>query len=114
MDIKESKAKLQSLYDDLKKEVDGTVTATGVVLPPTSGSFYLKARALVDEAINLSKFYDGLAIENVLHTFDKEVSYVRDYKGRRKSAKKSQEELESLMRKATFQLFIDLYPLIKE
>ena len=112
MDIQESKAKLQSLYDDLKKEVDGTITSTGVFLPPSAGSYYMKAKALVDEAINLSKIDDGLAIEHILHTFDKEVSYVKDYEGKGKSAKKRQEEIESLMRKATRQLYIDLCPFV--
>jgi hypothetical protein len=114
MDIQESKAKLQSLYDDLKKEVDGTITSTGVFLAPSAGSYYMKAKALVDEAINLSKIDDGLAIENVLHTFDKEVSDVRDYEGKGKSAKKRQEKIECLMRKATRQLYIDLCPLITD
>lgn len=112
MDIQESKAKLQSLYDDLKKEVDGTITSTGVFLAPSAGSYYMKAKALVDEAINLSKIDDGLAIEHILHTFDKEVSYVKDYEGKGKSAKKRQEEIESLMRKATRQLYIDLCPFV--
>lgn len=114
MDIQESKAKLQSLYDDLKKEINGSVTATGVVLPPTAGSYYLKAKALVNEAIKLSKVDDSLENEHVIHTFNKEVSYVRDYDGKGKSAKKRQEELERLMRKATRQLYVDLYPLITD
>jgi hypothetical protein len=114
MDIQESKAKLQSLYDDLKKEVDGTITSTGVFLAPSAGSYYMKAKALVDEAINLSKIDDGLAIEHVLHTFDKEVLYVRDYDGKGKSSKNRQKGLETAMRKATRQLLIDLCPLIND
>lgn len=114
MGTQESKEKLQALFDDLKKEVDGTITSTEVFLPPSAGSYYMKAKALVDEAINLSKVDDSLAIENVLHTFDKEVSDVRDYEGKGKSAKKRQEEIESLMRKATRQLYIDLCPLITD
>jgi len=114
MGTQESKEKLQALFDDLKKEVDGTITSTGVFLPPSAGSYYMKAKALVDEAINLSKIDDGLAIEHVLHTFDKEVSDVRDYEGKGKSAKKRKEETESLMRKATRQLFVDLSPLIND
>ena len=114
MGTQESKTKLQSLYDDLKKEVDGTITSTGVFLPPSAGSYYMKAKALVDEAISFLKIDDGLAIEHVLHTFDKEVSYVKDYEGKGKSAKKRQEEIESLMRKATHQLYIDLCPLINK
>jgi hypothetical protein len=55
-----------------------------------------------------------LAIEHVLHTFDKEVSDVRDYEGKGKSAKKRQEELERRMRKATHQLFIDLCPFVTD
>ena len=112
MGTQESKEKLQALFDDLKKEVDGTITSTGVFLPPSAGSYYMKAKALVDEAINLSKIDDGLAIEHILHTFDKEVSYVKDYEGKGKSAKKRQEEIESLMRKATRQLYIDLCPFV--
>ena len=47
----------------------------------------------------------------MLHTFDKEVSYVYNYDGKRKTAKKQQKELEVLMRKATRQLYIYLCPL---
>jgi len=112
MDIQESKAKLQSLYDDLKKEVNGSVTTTGVVLPPTSGSFYMKAKAVVDEEINLSIEDNSIAIEHILHTFDKEVSCVKDFEGKRRTVKKCQEELESLMRKATRQFYIDLCPFL--
>ena len=114
MNEQESIAKIQALYDDLKKEANGKVLATGEVLPLSVGSYYLKAKALVDDAINLSKIDGGFAIEHIRHTFDKEVSYVRDYDGKGKSSQKRQEELESLMRKATRQLFIDLCPLIKE
>ena len=114
MDKQESRSKIQSLYAELKKEIEGRYTTTGVFLPPSAGSYYMKAKALVDEAINLSKIDDGLAIEHILHTFDKEVSYVRDYDGKGKSAKKRQEEKESLMRKATRQLFVDLSPLIND
>lgn len=112
MDQLVSKSRLQSLYDNLKKEVEGDYTSTGVYIAPSSYSYYRKAKALVDEAINLSKIDDSLAIEHVLHTFDKDVSYVRDYDGKGKSAKKRQEELERLMRKATYQLYIDLCPFI--
>lgn len=112
MDVQETK--LHSLYEDLKKEVDGTITSTGVYIPPSAYSYYKKAKALVDEAINLSKIDGSFPIEHVLHTFNKEVSYVKDYEGKGKSASKRQKELESLMRKATRQLYIDLCPLIKE
>lgn len=114
MDIQESKEKLQSLYDDLKKEVDGTFTSTGVYLPPSRCSYYNKAKALVDEVIKYAKHDDNIILEHVLHTFDKEVSYVYNYDGKRKSVKKQQKELEILMHKATRQLYIDLCPLIKE
>ena len=114
MDKQESRSKIQSLYAELKKEIEGRYTTTGVFLPPSAGSYYMKAKALVDEAINLSKIDDGLAIEHVLHTFDKEVSDVRDYEVKGKSAKKRQEELERRMRKATRQLFIDLCPFVTD
>lgn len=114
MEQQESKTKLQTLYDELKKEIEGKYTFTGGFIAPSAYSYYVKAKALVDEAINLSKIDDGLAIEHVLHTFDKEVSDVRDYEGKGKSAKKRQEEIECLMRKATRQLYIDLCPLITD
>lgn len=114
MAIEKSKEKMQSLYDELKREVDGTITSTGVYVQPSAYSYYRKAKALVDEAIRLSKEDNSITIEHVLHTFDKEVSCVRGYEGKGKTALKRQEELESLMRKATRQLFIDLCPLIKE
>lgn len=113
MDIQELKAKLQSLFDELKKEVDGRLTATGVFLPPTSGSYYLKAKALVDAVVNYSKLDNSIRLSDVLHTFNKEVSYVKDYEGKGKTAKKRQEELTTLMHKATRQLYIDLCPLVK-
>ena len=112
MEQQESKTKLQTLYDELKKEIEGKYTSTGGFIVPSANSYYVKAKALVDEAINLSKIDDGLAIEHILHTFDKEVSYVKDYEGKGKSAKKRQEEIESLMRKATRQLYIDLCPFV--
>lgn len=114
MEQQESKIKLQTLYDELKKEIEGKYTSTGGFIAPSAYSYYVKAKALVDEAINLSKIDDGLAIEHVLHTFDKEVSDVRDYEGKGKSAKKRQEELERRMRKATHQLFIDLCPFVTD
>ncbi|MBQ7423889.1 MAG: hypothetical protein IJV19_03990 [Prevotella sp.] len=114
MDIQESKEKLQSLYDDLKKEADGTFTSTGVYLPPSRFSYQRKAEALVNEVIKYAKLDDSIILEHVLHTFDKEVSFVYNYDGRRKSVKKQQKEIEALMRKATHQLYIDLCPLIKE
>ncbi len=109
MDVQETK--LHSLYEDMKKEVDGTITSTGVYIHPSAYSYYKKAKALVDEAIKFSKLNDNLPIEHMLHTFDKEVSYVYNYDGKRKSAKKQQKELEVLMRKATRQLYIYLCPL---
>ena len=114
MEQKESKTKLQTLYDELKKEMEGKYTSTGVFIAPSTYSYYKKAKALIDEAINLSKVDDSLAIEHVLHTFDKEVSYVANYEGKGKTAKKRQQELESLMRKATHQLYIDLCPYVTE
>ena len=114
MNIQESKDKLQSLYDDLKKEVDGTITSTGVYVEPSAYSYYRKAQVFVDEAINLSKIDDGFPIEHVLHTFNEEVSYVKDYEGKGKSARKRQKELESLMRKATHQLYVDLCPFLTD
>lgn len=88
MDIQEAKEKVQSLYDDLKKEVDGTFTPTGVYLPPSRFSYYRRAEALVNEVINYAKLDDSIILEHVLHTFDKEVSYVYNYDGKRKSEKK--------------------------
>lgn len=114
MEQEESRAKLQTLYDELKKEIEGKYTSTGGFIVPSANSYYVKAKALVDETINISKIDDGLAIEHVLHTFDKEVSDVRDYEVKGKSAKKRQEELERRMRKATHQLFVDLSPLIND
>ncbi len=114
MDIQETKEKIQSLYDDLKKEVDGTFTPTGVYLPPSRFTYYRKAEALVDEVIKCAKQDNSIMLEHVLHTFDKEVSYVYNYDGKRKSEKKQQKELETLMRKATHQLYIDLCPLVIE
>ncbi|MBQ7422187.1 MAG: hypothetical protein IJV27_08610 [Prevotella sp.] len=114
MSIQDSKEKFQALYEDLKKEADGTFTPTGVYMPPSRYSYYKKAKALVDEAIKYAEQGDGIILEHVLHTFDKEVSYVYNYDGKRKSNKKQQKELETLMRKATHQLYIDLCPLVKE
>ena len=114
MEQQESKTELQTLYDELKKEIEGKYTSTGGFIAPSAYSYYRKAKALVDEAISLSKEDNSIAIEHVLHTFDKEVSYVKNYEGKRKTAKKRQEELESLMRKATRQLYIDLCPLITD
>ena len=114
MEQQESKTKLQTLYDELKKEIEGKYTSTGGFIAPSAYSYYRKAKALVDEVISLSKEDNSIAIEHVLHTFDKEVSYVKDYEGKRKTAKKRQEELESLMRIATRQLYIDLCPLITD
>ena len=114
MEQQESKAKIQNLYDELKKEIDGRYTSTGSFIAPSAISYYIKAKALVDEAICLSKEDNSIAIEHVLHTFDKEVSSVKDYEGKGKSAKKRQKELESLMRKATRQIYIDLCPLITD
>ncbi len=112
--MQETESKLQALYEDLKKEIEGRYTTTGVFLPPSAGSFYMKAKALVDEAINLSKIDDSLPIKQVLHTFDKEVSYVRDYECKGKSAKDRQKGLEKTMRKATHQLYIDLCPFVTD
>ena len=116
MDIQESKEKIQSLYDELKKEVDGSYTPTGVFLPPSSGTYHIKAKALVEEVRNYTKLDSSIELmfEHLLHTFDKEVSYVFNYDGKRKSQKKQREELENLMRKATHQIYIDLCPLIKD
>lgn len=102
------------MYDDLKKEVDGAITSTGVYLPPSTYSYCRKAKALIEEATKLSKVDDSFPIEHVLHTYDKEVSYVRDYDGKGKSAKRRQEEIESLMRKAARQLYIDLCPFVTD
>ena len=115
MNIQGSKDKIQSLYDELKKEVYGTITPIGVYLPPSAYSYCKKAKALVDESINLLKIDDSLPIEPVLHAFNKkEVSYVNDYEGKGKSARKHQEELESLMRKATYQVYVDLCPYLTD
>ena len=114
MEQQESKTNLQILYNELKKEIEGEYTSTGGFIAPSTYSYYMKAKALVDEAISLSKEDNRIAIEHVLHTFDKEVSYVKDYEGKRKTAKKRQAVLESLMRKATRQLYMDLCALITD
>lgn len=113
-DTQDHKEKLQALYDELKKEVDGTISPTGVYLPPCAYSYYRKANALIDEAKKYAELDKNFVMDPVLHTFDKEVSYVRDYEGKGKTAKKRKEEIDSLMRKATHQLYLDLCPLIKE
>lgn len=112
MDIQESKEKIQSLYDELKKEVDGIYTPTGAFLPPSSGVYYINE----EEVRNYSMLDSSaeLILEYLLHTLGKEVSYVFNYDGKRKSQKKQREELEALMRKATHQIYIDLCPLIED
>ena len=114
MKQQESKTKLQSLYDELKKEIEGKYTSTGDFIAPSAYSYYRKAKALVDEVIKISKVNDSLPIEHLLHTFNKEVSYVKDYEGKGQSVRKRQEELESLMRKATYQIYVDLCPYVTD
>lgn len=114
MNIKESKENLRALFDDLKKEVDGTITPSGDYLPPSACSYSRKANKLIDEVRKYAELDNNFFINPVLHTLDKEVSYVENYNGGRKTKKKKQEELEDLMRNATKQLYKDLYPLVKE
>lgn len=114
MDIQETKKKMQSLYEELKKEAEGKFTSTGVYLSPSAISYCKKAKELVDEAIKYSEFDKNFTVAHVLHTLNKEVSYVENYDGRRKSEKKQRQELETLMREATHQLYVDLCPLVKD
>lgn len=114
MGIQETKEKIQSLYDELKKEADGKFAPTGIYLPPCATSYCRKAQELVDEVIKYSEFDKNIVVAHVIHTLNKEVSYVENYDGGRKSEKKQRQELETLMRKATHQLYIDLCPLVKD
>ena len=113
MNIEDSKARLQLLFDYLKKEIDGDILPSGVWLKPDAGSFYIKAKKLVDEAVIYSKLDSSFDMNAVLHTFRKEVEFVRDYTGKSKTPKKRQQELEKLINKATHQLYIDLCGIIK-
>lgn len=114
MSTQESKEKIQSLYDELKSEVDGKITPTGLIIQPSAISFCRKADELIEEVKRYSELDESFYIAPVLHTLNKEVSYVANYDGKRKSLKRQREELESLMRKATRQLYLDLCTLIKD
>lgn len=105
---------LQSLYNELKEELKGKYTGKGVYIPPTATSFFLKAEALVNKAVEYSNVDESFMAAHILHTLDKEVAYVKDYRGKSKSQKKNQEELESMMRKAVHQLYIDLSTIVSE
>ena len=113
MNIQESKEKIHSLYDELKKELDGKVTPSGLIIQPSAISFCRKANDLVEEVKKYSELDESFYIAPVLHTLSKEVSYVANYSGNRKSPKKQREELESLMHKAIRQLNLDISTIIK-
>lgn len=115
MDIKEIKKKIRSLYDELEKEVDGKIVLpSGRYIPPSATSYCNKANELVEEVKRYAKLDQDFIIGPILHTLDKEVSYVCDYDGKGKSEKKQREDLEGLMRTATYQIYRDLCQLIKE
>lgn len=115
MDIQEIKKKIRSLYDELKKEVDGRIVLpSGTYIPPSAMSYCKKANELVEEVKKYCELDKTFDIAHVLHTLDKEVSYVRDYDGKGKSKKKQKEELENCMRKTTNQLSYDLFLLLND
>ena len=114
MDIQESIEKIQSLYNELKEEVDGKLTPTGLRLPPSSASFCSKVDELIEEVKRYSELDDSFYIAPILHTLDKEVSDVKNYAGNRKSLKKQREELEAYMYKAIHQISLDLCTLIRK
>lgn len=114
MNIQESKERIHSLYDEIKKEVDEKVTPTGVIIQPSASSFCSKVDELIEEVKKYSELDESFYIAPVLHTLSKEVSYVANYSGNRKSPKKQREELESLMHKAIRQLNLVIFTIIKE
>ena len=115
MDIQEIKKKIRSLYDELNKEVDGKIVLpSGTYIPPSAASYCDKANELVEEVKRYAKLDKDFIIAPILHTLDKEVSYVCNYDGKGKSKKKQMEELEGFMRKATHHIYRDLFSLLND
>lgn len=114
MNKQELKARLQSLYDDLKAEAEVKVTTCGNILPLSQVSYYKKAESLIKEAVLYSQIDEDFAINHLIHTFDKEVKEVYNYDGKGKSLKERNSDLESKMRRATYQLYLDLCSLVSD
>ena len=87
MDIQELKEKMQLLYDELKRETDGKLTPTGVYVPPCAVSYWRKANELIEEVKKYAELDKSFTLWPVLHTLNKEVSFVYNYDGNRKSEK---------------------------
>lgn len=115
MDIQEIKKNIRSLYDELKKEADGkTISPSITYISPSAVSYCNKANELVEEVKKYAELDKDFNINPILHTLNKEVSYVCNYDSKEKSKKKQRENLEGLMRTATYQLYLDLSSLLDD
>lgn len=100
---------IRSLFEQLKEEEKGLYICNyRYKLPPNSGTYYQRAKQLIFKAHELSTLnekYDSSGLNSVL---DKEVervkSYNLEYDKNNKVKVKSQNELEKLMRDATYHI----------
>ena len=89
MNIQEFKDKILSLYSELKKEVDGTITSTGVYVFSSVFSCYRKAKSFVDEVVKYAEIDKVFNTVPILHSLNKEVYCVKGYNGGKRRKRRS-------------------------
>lgn len=114
---------IDQLHEKLISEPGGTYNlALKEVMPPSGYTYACNARALRDKVIQIHEefapdYIDTSTIEQLHHTCNKEVDFVerqQENVNKSRSSKRSKNELERLMRKATQQIELDMFSLFKK
>ena len=114
---------IDQLHEKLISEPGGTYNlALKKVMPPSGYTYAWNARSLRDKVIQIHKefapdYIDTLTIQQLYHTCENEVDFVerqQEKVNNPRSSKRSKDELERLMRKATQQIELDMFSLFKK
>lgn len=114
---------IDQLHEKLISEPGGTYNlALKMVMPPNGYTYAWNARSLLDKVIQIHKefapdYIDILNIQQLSHTCGKEVDFVerqQEKVSKTTSSKRSKDELEGMMRKATWQIELDMFSLFKK
>ena len=113
------KEEIRHLYYELLQECNGRYLNNDFMHwhEPSGMTYYRNAEELVKKVISLHKLNGKYDASRLLHTFNKEVEFVRDYKyeyehGKNKIKPSSIKKMQELMDKASSQIKLDFYDVL--
>ncbi len=113
------KEEIRHLYYELLQERNGRYLNNDFMHwhEPSGMTYYRNAEELVKKVISLHKLNGKYDASRLLHTFNKEVEFVRDYKyenenGKNKIKPSSINKMQELMYRASSQIKLDFYDVL--